>query len=46
MISQNAEIFKFYFSTISGISDVITWLSFVGDGLRLVFECVYVVNSR
>jgi len=46
VISQNAEILMFYFSEIFGISDVIIWLSFVGDGLRLVCECVYIVNSR
>jgi len=31
---QSPEIF--------GISDVITRLSLVGDGLRLVFECLYI----
>jgi len=38
MFRESPEIF--------GISDVIIWLSFVGDGLRLVCECVYIVNSR
>jgi len=32
---QSPEIF--------GIFDVISGLSFVGDGLRLVFECVYIL---
>jgi len=36
---------KFYFSTIFGIYNVISGLRFVGDGLRLIFECVYIVNS-
>jgi len=45
-MSQNAEILKFYFLTIFGISDIISGLSFVGDGFRLVFECIYIVNSR
>jgi len=33
------------FPEIFGIYDVIAGLSFVGDG-RLIFECVYIVNSR
>jgi len=34
------------FPEIFGICDVISGLSFVGDGLSLVFDCVYTVNSR
>jgi len=35
-----------HFPEIFGICDVISGLSFVGDGFSLVFECVYTVNSR
>jgi len=31
---QSSEIFRIY--------DVIKGLCFVGDGLRLVFECIYI----
>jgi len=34
------------FPVIFGISDVIAWLRFVGEGLSLVSECVYTLNSR
>jgi len=34
------------FPGIFGICDIISGLSFVRDGLSLVFECVYTVNSR
>ena len=46
IISQNAEILKFYFSTIFGICDVIKWLLLRGCALSLVLQCVYTVNSR
>ena len=46
IISQNAEILKFYFSTIFGICDVIKWLRLRGCALSLVLQCVYTVNSR
>ena len=46
IISQNAEILKFYFSTISGICDVIKWLRLRGCALSLLLQCVYTVNSR
>jgi len=49
-MSQNAENFVVLIfrqsPEIFGISDVVAWLSFVGNGLRLVCECVYIVNSR
>jgi len=34
------------FLEIFAICDIISGLRFVGDGLSLVFECVYTVNSR
>jgi len=34
------------FPVIFGISDVIVWLCFVGEGLSLILQCVYTVNSR
>ena len=50
IISQNAEILKFYFSTIFGICDVIKWLRLRGCALSLVLQCVYTsignVNRR
>jgi len=46
IISQNAEILKFYFSPIFGICDVIKWLRLRGCALSLVLQCVYTVNSR
>ena len=45
IISQNAEILKFYFSTIFGICDVIKWLPLRGCAVSLVLQCVYTVNS-
>ena len=35
-----------HFPQIFGTCDFISGLSFVGDGLSLVFECVYTVKSR
>jgi len=37
IISQNAEILKFYFSTIFGICDVIKWLRLRGCALSLTW---------
>ena len=47
IISKNAEILKFYFSTISGnLRNLWRYhmAKFRSDGLRLVCECIYIVN--
>jgi len=45
MLKFSSFIFQ-QFPVIFGNCDFIAWLRFVGEGLSLVFECVYTVNSR